>query len=105
MNSLRTYLILTILATMILLIFLSAFRGYHKSAEAAEVLLDEQLIEIAKMLNLDIELIRKGSIKNTNFTSKRPLNTSLSNQLAKKILKTQPLSLKKWLENFDMKKL
>jgi len=65
----------------------------------------EFINEIAKMLNLDIELITKGSIKNTNFTSKRPSNTSLSNQLAKKILKTQPLSLKKWLENFDMKKL
>jgi len=62
----------------------------------------EFIIEITKMLNLDIELITKGSIKNANFTAKRPLNTSLSNQLAKKILKIQPLSLKNWLKNFDI---
>lgn len=61
----------------------------------------EFIIEIAKMFNFDIELITKGSIKNANFTANRPLNTSLSNQLAKKILKIQPLSLKNWLEDFD----
>jgi len=62
----------------------------------------EFIIKIAKMLNFDMRSIIKGSIKNANFTSTRPLNTSLSNQLAKKILKTQPLSLKNWLENFDI---
>lgn len=61
----------------------------------------EFIIEIAKMFDFNMNLITKGSIANANFTAKRPLNTSLSNQLAKKILKTQPLSLKKWLETFD----
>lgn len=62
----------------------------------------EFIIEIAKMLDFDMRLITKGSIKNANFMSTRPWNTSLSNQLAKKILKTQPLSLKNWLEDFDI---
>ncbi len=60
----------------------------------------EFIIEVAKILNLDSELIVKGNIKNSNLIAKRPLNTSLSNQQAKKILKTQPLSLKNWLMNY-----
>ncbi len=61
----------------------------------------EFIIEIAKTLDFNTELITKDSIKNANFSAKRPMNTSLSNQLAKKILKTQPLSLKNWLNDFD----
>jgi len=62
----------------------------------------EFIMEITKMLNFDMELVIKGSIKNVNFIAKRPLNTSLSNHQAKKILKTQPLSLKNWLENYNL---
>jgi len=57
---------------------------------------------IAKKLNYDIGLVKKGSIKEANFMAKRPLNTSLSNLLARKILKTLPLSLEDWLDTkFD----
>lgn len=57
---------------------------------------------IARKLNYDISLVRNGSIKEVNFIAQRPLNTSLSNLLAKKTLKTQPLSLEDWLSaKFD----
>lgn len=62
----------------------------------------EFIIKIAKMLDFDMKLITKDSIKNANFSAKRPFNTSLSNQIAKKILKIQPISLKNWLENLDI---
>jgi dTDP-4-dehydrorhamnose reductase len=62
----------------------------------------EFIMEITKMLNFDMELVIKGSIKNVNFIAKRPLNTSLSNHQAKNFLKTQPLSLKNWLENYNL---
>ena len=52
---------------------------------------------IAKKLNYDTSLIKKGSIKEADFIAKRPLNTSLSNSLARKTLKTLPLSLEDWL--------
>jgi dTDP-4-dehydrorhamnose reductase len=57
---------------------------------------------IARKLNYDTDLVRKGSIKEANFIAQRPLNTSLSNLLARKILKTLPLSLEDWLDTkFD----
>lgn len=57
---------------------------------------------IARKLNYNTSLVRKGSIKEAKFIAQRPLNTSLSNLLAKKILKTQPLSLEGWLDTeFD----
>lgn len=65
----------------------------------------EFAITIAKKLNFDTNLIEKGSIKEANFIAKRPLNTSLSNLLAKKILKTRPLPLKDWLDTDLIKTL
>lgn len=57
---------------------------------------------IARKLNYDTSLVRKGSIKEVKFIAQRPLNTSLSNALAKKTLKTLPLSLEDWLDTkFD----
>jgi dTDP-4-dehydrorhamnose reductase len=57
--------------------------------------------KIAKELGFDETLILKGSIKNVNFVAKRPLNTSLSNQKSKKILKTKIQSLEDWLKVFN----
>lgn len=53
--------------------------------------------KIASILDYDSNLIRRGSIQDLKFIAKRPLNTSLSNHKARKILKTKPISLEKWL--------
>lgn len=54
--------------------------------------------KIAKTLGFDETLISRGSIRNANLIAKRPLNTSLSNQKAKKLLKTNISSLEEWLK-------
>jgi len=43
-------------------------------------------------------LIKKGLLDNSKMTAKRPLNTTLSNEIAKKILKTKPIELEQWLQ-------
>lgn len=53
--------------------------------------------KIASTLNYDEKLIIKGNSNDMNFTAKRPKNTSLNNSLARKILKTQFLTLEEWL--------
>ena len=54
--------------------------------------------KIANELQYDLELIKKGLLDNNKMTAKRPLNTTLSNKIAKKILKTKPIELEKWLQ-------
>lgn len=57
---------------------------------------------VAKKLNYDVNLVKKGSIKEANFIACRLMNTFLSNLLAKKTLKTLPLPLENWLSTeFD----
>lgn len=54
-------------------------------------------LKIAEILNFDKSLITKGSISDSNLLAKRPLNTTLSNAVSKKILKTPFVSLDDWL--------
>jgi len=51
MKSLRFYLITSVLSAMTLLIFLSGLQGYHKTVQATKFLLDQQLVDNAKMLS------------------------------------------------------
>ena len=85
------------LATMIIeLLHLDFVGTLHLSSD--EILSKYQFATtIANTLGFDRELVRKGSIKDAGFVSERPLNTSLSNLKAKKLLKTKPLSLQEWL--------
>lgn len=55
-------------------------------------------LKIARLLELDTNLIIKGSLNQSKLVAKRPLNTSLSNLKAKKILKTDFLNLDDWLK-------
>lgn len=49
--------------------------------------------KVAIEFNFRQEQIVKGNITDAQFFAKRPLNTSLNNSLAKKILKTMPVSI------------
>jgi len=66
---------------------------------------DEQIskfqfaMQVAENLNLNKDLIKKGNSSDMNFIAKRPKNTSLSNNKAKKILNTKIISLSQWLSN------
>lgn len=59
----------------------------------------EFAMTIAETMGFDSELIKKGSIKEAQFIARRPLDTSLSNFKAKKLLKTKPLAFEEWLSN------
>jgi dTDP-4-dehydrorhamnose reductase len=49
-------------------------------------------LKIAHKFNFDTKFIKKGSIDDIHFIAKRPLNTSLSNIKAKKLLKSKIFS-------------
>jgi len=53
---------------------------------------------IANALNLRSDLINKGSVKDAHFIAKRPLNTSLDNTKARRLLKTEFVRLQEWLK-------
>ncbi|MFZ0183902.1 MAG: SDR family oxidoreductase [Nitrosotalea sp.] len=55
--------------------------------------------KIAHTMQLDENLIKMGKVEEANFIAKRPLNTSLSNKKARKILETRPVTLEEWLTN------
>ena len=47
MNSIKTFLITTILAVIVLAVFISSIQGYNKSKDAAENLFDAKLADLA----------------------------------------------------------
>lgn len=53
--------------------------------------------KIAKNLGFNENNIIEGKIEDMEFVAKRPFNTSLSNSLAKSILKTKIISMDEWL--------
>jgi len=86
------------LAEMIVEIIHTNFQGIiHMTGN--EILSKYQFAQkIALTLNYDSNLIISGSVQDSNLIAKRPLNTTLSNTLAKSILKTKIKSLEEWLE-------
>lgn len=50
MKSIRTFLILTVLATILLFNFVAAIQGYHSGMKKAEQLFDEQMLATAKLI-------------------------------------------------------
>lgn len=66
----------------------------------------EFALDIAKILNLDKNLIQKGTSDMMNFIAKRPRNTSLDNKKLHKLIKTKIVSLQDWLKtmrnNYDL---
>tara|TARA_B100000029_G_scaffold17500_2_gene17921 strand:- start:2354 stop:3202 length:849 start_codon:yes stop_codon:yes gene_type:complete len=54
--------------------------------------------KIAQTLKYDSNLIISGSVCDSDLIAQRPLNTTLSNTLAKSILKTKINSLEEWLQ-------
>ena len=55
-------------------------------------------LKISEVLGFNSDLIKKGSLMKSKFVAKRPLNTSLSNKKAKRILKTKFLNIEEWLK-------
>ncbi len=51
MRSIRTFLVVVLLATMTLVVFIAALRGYRASMSQVEALLDGQLVEMARLLD------------------------------------------------------
>ena len=51
MKSIRAFLVIALLATMTLIIFIAALRGYRSSMQQTELLFDGQLHDIADLLN------------------------------------------------------
>jgi len=51
MKSIRTFLVIVLLATMTLIIFIAALRGYRSSMQQTELLFDRQLQDIADLLD------------------------------------------------------
>lgn len=61
MKSIRTFLILTVLAILVLFNFIAAIHGYYSSMDKAEKLFDDQMLDTAKLIaNLDIKLNEGG---------------------------------------------
>ena len=86
------------LSLMILDIMKTDFRGIVNIA-GDEILSKYQFAyKIAKTLNFDTNLVESGSIKNSSLIANRPLNTSLSNKLAKSLITTEIIPLEKWLK-------
>ena len=71
----------------------SHFIGVLHLASAKAITKYQFAKKICDIFGFDDSLVKKGSIKNGNLLAKRPLNTSLCNKLARKILKTKPLSV------------
>jgi dTDP-4-dehydrorhamnose reductase len=86
------------LANILIELIHTDYRGIiHLSSD--QVLSKYQFaMKIAGVLGFDINLIKKGTIEDSHFVAKRPLNTSLSNFKAKKLLKTKIVSLDDWLK-------
>jgi dTDP-4-dehydrorhamnose reductase len=59
----------------------------------------EFALKIAHVFNFDIQLIKKGTIKDIDFIAKRPLNTSLSNKKVSNLLKSK---IPSYEESFTM---
>jgi two-component system sensor histidine kinase QseC len=51
MNSIRAFLVIVLLATMTLIFFVSALRGYRSSMQQAELLFDGHLQDIARLMD------------------------------------------------------
>ncbi len=51
MKSIRAFLVMVLLATMTLVVFIAALRGYRASMVEVEALLDGQLVEMAQLLD------------------------------------------------------
>ena len=85
------------LASMIIEILRTDLTGFiHLAGD--EILSKYQFAyKIANILNYDTNLIQLGSILDSNLVAKRPLNTSLSNNLAQTKLHTKIISLEEWL--------
>ena len=54
--------------------------------------------EIAHILHFDKQYIQKAKLENANLFAPRPLNTTLANNKAKKILTTKQIQLDEWLK-------
>ncbi|MBL1292298.1 MAG: sensor histidine kinase [Thiotrichales bacterium] len=66
MSSIRTFLILSIVATLVLFNFIAAIQGYSSSMKEAELLFDEKMLNTAKLIaNLHVE----GNASNIEHTS------------------------------------
>lgn len=94
---------ITNLSEMIIELSNSHFTGIINIASDKVISKYQFAIDVAKIFDLNSELVKKDSIDDFEFIAKRPKNTSLLNVKAKKILRTKIISvqdsLKKIKEN------
>lgn len=87
------------LATMIIELGSSEFCGIIHLTSDEIMSKYEFAVKIADILGYDSNLVEKGKIVDRKYLAKRPLNTTLCNTMAKRILKTNQISLQEWLKN------
>tara|TARA_B110000438_G_C15817344_1_gene652577 strand:+ start:3220 stop:4095 length:876 start_codon:yes stop_codon:yes gene_type:complete len=63
----------------------------------------EFIKKISEVFDFDSKLIKSGSIEELNLNAKRPKNTTLSNEKAKKLLDTKIVTLDSWLHEIQKK--
>jgi dTDP-4-dehydrorhamnose reductase len=63
----------------------------------------EFIKKISEVFDFDSKLIKSGSIEELNLNAKRPKNTTLSNEKAKKLLDTKIVTLDTWLHEIQKK--
>jgi len=61
--------------------------------------------DIADNLNFDKNVIHKANLADAKLFAVRPLNTTLSNKTANKLLKTKQLTLNEWLKTYVQRKI
>jgi len=87
------------LSQMVLELMKSKFVGIIHLSSNEALSKFQFAITIAEELGFNIDLIKKGKLKDSNLIAKRPLNTTLSNKKATSLLQTRSISLKNWLKN------
>ncbi|MDC0438368.1 SDR family oxidoreductase [Nitrosopumilus sp.] len=85
------------LSKMIIEVIQTKYSGILHLSSGIPISKYDFILKIAKSLKYSTKNIHKISIDEMKISSPRPKNTSLNNQIAKKLLKT-PISIDKWIE-------
>ena len=85
------------LSKMILELLTLEFRGILHLSSGKTISKYDFILEVVKIFSSSKDLVHPGSITEQKFVAIRPKNTSLKNNLAKRLLKTSIIDLETWL--------
>lgn len=88
---------ITNLAKMLLELSENNFQGIIHLSSNEPISKFNFIKKIAKILGFNEKNVTEGNIDEMDFAAKRPLDTSLSNSLAKTVLNTKIINLDEWL--------